>query len=467
MYLPIFKSGVKKIAMKLARNFFIYISAIIIISSSIISPLGCINVFADEYVWPEPAEISSEYYVLMDADSGKVIKESNSNEKCYPASVTKLMTALLVVENCNLSDTITISANAVNSVKYGDSTAALKVGEEFSVEQALNIMLIKSANDMAYALGEYVGGTIANFADMMNKKAASLGCTGTQFSNASGLTDIYHYTTAYDMALICREVIDNPIIMDIISYPKTYSCPPTNKTDETRYYRLSHAMNTGRDYAYPYFIGGKTGYTDAAGSTLATFAEKDGLRLICIIFRSTDTGRYEDTTALFDYVYDNFSAVNISENETDFSFDTAFMLQNFGVHASALTSSSNLSISIPEDDHILIPKGIDFGDLTRVVTYNDSGITIYYNYLNNIVGSTSLLLGEKEASDSSLLPYLEDEHTIDVNELISKNQYVSVNIWLVCIALCIIVLIIVLIVWLIERNSRKNYYKIKLKQHKF
>ena len=116
----------------------------------------------DEY--PIPPEIESGNCILMDADSGIVLYEKNSGEKCYPASVTKLMTALIVAENANLSDTLTVSANAVSSVKYGDANAGLKTGEEFSVEQALNMMLIKSANDIAYALGEHVGGSVANFA---------------------------------------------------------------------------------------------------------------------------------------------------------------------------------------------------------------------------------------------------------------------------------------------------------------
>ena len=223
----------------------------------------------DEY--PIPPEIESGNCILMDADSGIVLYEKNSGEKCYPASVTKLMTALIVAENANLSDTLTVSANAVSSVKYGDANAGLKTGEEFSVEQALNMMLIKSANDIAYALGEHVGGSVANFANMMNKRAAELGCLNTHFTNASGLTDVNHYTTAYDMALICRAVLDYPVIMNAISYKKSYSVPPTNKTSDTRYYRLSHSMVTGK-YLYEYCIGGKTGYTDAAGHTSLYFS---------------------------------------------------------------------------------------------------------------------------------------------------------------------------------------------------
>ena len=184
------------------KNIYKHLGLIMVFSILITLIMPC-NIYGATNKEPE---IASDYYILMEADTGNILYEKNSDVQCYPASVTKLMTALIVVENCNLSDTIVISKNAVNSVEYGDANAALKEGEEFTVEQALNVMLIKSANDMAYALAEHTGGSLANFANMMNKKAAELGCVNTHFSNASGLTDTNHYTTAHDMALIVSEV---------------------------------------------------------------------------------------------------------------------------------------------------------------------------------------------------------------------------------------------------------------------
>lgn len=419
---------------------------------------------ADSFAFPPPPAVGTDYCILMDADSGSILYEKNSNEKCYPASVTKLMTALLVVENCNLSDTLTVSANAVASVKYGDATAVLKEGEEFTVEQALNIMLIKSANDMAYALGEYVGGSIANFANMMNKKAEELGCTNTHFSNASGLTDVNHYTTAYDMALIARAVIDTPAIMNAISYTKTYSVPPTNKTADTRYYRLSHSMVTG-SYAYEYCIGGKTGYTDAAGHTLATFAQKDGLRLICIIFSSTDTGRYEDTTTLFEYAFNNFHRVNISENEDCFSFNQGLGLNDFGITGKAIKSDTGLTLSVPSYDYLLIPNGIRFSDLTRIITYNEnkedgSFATIYYTFDNHILGTTRLIIPESSSDETSAvssgLPYLHGIDSTDINtaDILRGGHYIAINIWLFVGAVCIVIIMVLLIIHL-RRNRHK------------
>lgn len=426
--------------------------------------------------YPVPPDIESGNCILMDADTGIVLYEKNSDEKCYPASVTKLMTALLVVENCNLNDTLTVSANAVSSVKYGDANAALKKGEEFTVEQALNIMLIKSANDMAYALGEHVGGSIANFANMMNKRAAELGCTDTHFSNASGLTDVNHYTTAHDMALICRAVINSPAIMNAISYTKSYSVPPTNLTSETRYYRLSHSMVTGK-YLYEYCLGGKTGYTDAAGNTLATFAGKDGLRLICVVFNSTDDQRYIDTTALFEYAFNNFHRMNIVKNEDTFSFNQGLGLSAFGVSGKALSGSSDITLSVPDSDYVLVPDGVSFSELTKDIVYksdtdnsssadsDSSFANINYYYDGHLLGHTNLIFSEKLSSDSSTdqtslsgLPYITDirNSVTDISTLLQEGHFVSVNIWLCVIGVCVVILVIIIII-----NVKKNRHNLR------
>lgn len=411
--------------------------------------------------YPEAPEIESGNCILMDADTGIVLYEKNSSEKCYPASVTKLMTALLVVENCNPSDTLTVSSNAVASVKYGDATAGLRTDEEFTVEQALNIMLIKSANDMAYALGEYVGGSIANFATMMNKKAVELGCLDTHFSNASGLTDVNHYTTAYDMALICRAVINSPAIMNAISYTKSYSVPPTNKTADTRYYRLSHSMVTGQ-YLYEYCIGGKTGYTDAAGHTLATFAAKDGLRLICIIFNSTDEQRYIDTTALFEYAFDNFHRVNIAQNEDTFSFNQGLGLSDFGISGKALNTRSDAALSIPDDDYVLLPDGAEFSELTKEIVFRaDASLAdIYYYCAGRLLGQTSLVFSKQlSASDSGSqttgLPYIKDTNSgTTQSPALREGHFITINIWLLVSAVCVIILIIIIITSRTKKNRR-------------
>ncbi|MGN1186961.1 MAG: D-alanyl-D-alanine carboxypeptidase family protein, partial [Lachnospiraceae bacterium] len=313
----------------------------------------------------------------------------------------------------------------------------------------------------------HVGGSIANFATMMNKKAEELGCLNTHFSNASGLTDVNHYTTAYDMAIICRAVIDVPAIMNAISYTKSYSVPPTNMTSDTRYYKLSHSMVTGK-YLYEYCIGGKTGYTDAAGHTLATFAEKDGLRLICIIFNSTDEERYQDTTALFEYAFNNFHRVNISENEDSFSFNQGLGLSAFGINGKALKSRTGITLSIPSEDYLLIPNGVHFSELSREIVYNQttkeselSGgyASIYYYYDNHPVGQTNLIIPmSSNTTISTGLPYLTaaGSDNTDTVYTLQGGRYIAVNLWLFIGAVCIIVLIIVLIL-----HSKKTRHDLR------
>ncbi len=440
---------------KRLRSFFLISCLIItIILSYAATPFFVYAAENDEgsFIWPEAPYIESPNYILMDADSGTILLEKGCYEQCYPASVTKLMTALLVAENCNLNDTLTVSENAVKSVKYGDATAVLKEGEEFTIEQALYITLIKSANDMAYALGEHVGGSIANFANMMNQKAAELGCLDTHFSNASGLTDVNHYTTAYDMALITRAVAENPVIMNILAYHKTYSVPPTNMTADTRYYRFSHSLLPDRSYSYDYFLGGKTGYTDAAGHTLASIAEKDGLKLICIIFCSTDEQRYIDTINLFEYGFNNFKKINISEYETAFSFNSNTILNQLQISGEALKSTDNMSIFIPASAYLLIPNDMEFNDLVRTVTYNDKRIELYYSYHSKAIGNTTLSIISNAADTStntSILPFFseeDDDATINLSSILQGKNYFAINIWLLIGAICIIILLIMFIV---------------------
>ena len=176
--------------------------------------------YSQDEVLPEFPTLESEYVVLMDADSGEVLYQNNGDAKCHPASTTKLLTALIAVENSSMKDIVTYSQAAVKSVGYGDANASISVGEELTMEQSLYCLMLRSANDAAYEIAEHVGGNISTFASMMNEKAASFGATGTHFTNPSGLTDEFHYTTPYDMALIGRACFNNKTLMNILSYSK-------------------------------------------------------------------------------------------------------------------------------------------------------------------------------------------------------------------------------------------------------
>ena len=222
-------------------------------------------------------------------------------KKMQMASITKLMTALLVLEHCSLSDTVTFSQSAVTNLESGAVTLGVKAGDQFTIEQCLYGLLLKSANEIANGLAEHVSGSVSSFADLMNQKAASLGCTGTHFVNPNGLNDPNHYTTARDMALIAEAAFENPTLCRIAS-TVNYDFPATASVPSVRKLTMGHKMvnPNNKEYYYEGIVGGKTGYTSLAGNTLVTCVERNGTRLIAVILKSRQT-HYADTKALLDY----------------------------------------------------------------------------------------------------------------------------------------------------------------------
>lgn len=244
-------------------------------------------------------QISSEGAVLMDADTGELLYSKNSETKYYPASITKLMTALLVAERTNLSDTVTFSKAATTNLEAGAVTLNMAEGDKLTVEQCLYGLMLKSANDVANGLAEHVSGSVSSFAQLMNAKAKELGCTNTNFVNPNGLNNSNHYTTPHDMALIAKAAFQNSVVRKVCSTVR-YQIPATKKAG-ARTVTMGHKMiNSSDSRYYPGVVGGKTGFTSLAGNTLVTYAQKNGSRLIVVIMKSKST-HYGDTKALLDY----------------------------------------------------------------------------------------------------------------------------------------------------------------------
>lgn len=244
-------------------------------------------------------EIQSEGAVLMDAATGTLLYSKNGETRYYPASITKLMTALLVAEKCSLPDTVTFSKTATTNLESGAVTLGLTEGDKLTVEQSLYGLMLKSANEVANGLAEHVSGSVSAFSVLMNARAKELGCTGTNFVNPNGLNSSSHYTTAHDMALIARAAFQNDIVRKVSS-TLSYQIPATKKAS-ARTVTMGHKMlSPGDARYYPGVIGGKTGYTSLAGNTLVTCVEKNGVRLIAVIMKSKST-HYGDTKSLLDY----------------------------------------------------------------------------------------------------------------------------------------------------------------------
>ena len=256
--------------------------------------------------WPLSLDINSETGCLMDAETGVILFNKEMDRQMYPASITKIMTSLLAIENNDLDEVVEMTEAGVEYVQNGSASLWTVEGEEFTVEQLLYGTLIKSANDMATQLGEYTAGSVDEFVDMMNERAEELGCLHTNFENACGMPNDDHMTTAHDMALITQEAIKNETFMEIIG-TEEYSIPPTNKNQYRRSFDTHVKLIYDEDFKYDGILGGKTGYTDAAGNTLVTFAERDGRTLICVTMKGDGMdAAAEDHVQLLDYGFDWF-----------------------------------------------------------------------------------------------------------------------------------------------------------------
>ena len=294
--------------MNKSRKVFSFIIFAIILCSTFSSTLA--TVLAEKTDELEK-NLSSEAVLLMEASTGKVIYENNGYEKKYPASTTKIMTAILAIEHCNLNETATASEFAINSVPSGYSTANIQIGETLSVKDLLYALMLQSANESAVILAEHVSGSQEAFANLMNKKAKEIGCKNTHFVNPNGIHDENHYTTAYDLALIAQYAMKNQTFRDIVkttsfTLPATTSYPSESRTyANTNNLIIYDARNRPDNYYYKYATGIKTGYTSAAKNCLVASAEKNGIEYISVVLGASIT--YENTGSVSHRYVDNFS----------------------------------------------------------------------------------------------------------------------------------------------------------------
>ncbi len=345
--------------------------------------------------WPSGVDVVAQSAIIMEQETGTILYSKNIDEVHYPASITKIMTALIVLENCQLDETVKFSAEAVYGTELGSSSIARDVDEEMTVEQTLYGMMLESANECAYALAEHVAGDLPSFVDMMNAKAKELGCKNTHFNNSNGLPDEEHYTSAYDMALISRAAFAIPKFAEIVG-TKNYTIPPTNKhadpTPLNNHHQMLHYYKTNK-YLYEYCLGGKTGYTVVAGATLVTYAKKDGMTLICVVMKDTVGEQYTDTTNLFEYCFNNFTKYNVA----DFA-----SISETNTDVTGILSENSELIQIDKNGLIVMPKTASVLDAkASVVPYSDKKDKsvvgqLRYTYADRDVGMANLIFTNAE-----------------------------------------------------------------------
>ena len=357
--------------------------------------------------------VYSGNYIMIETTTGKVVCENGSDEVLYPASTTKIMTAILTLEHCNLTDTAIVSHNAIFSVPVGYSHAMLVEGEKLTIEQLLHLLLIPSANDAAVVLAEHIAGSVESFSTMMNTKALELGCTNTNFVNPNGIHSDDHYTTPKDLAIMARYAMKNEIFRKIVTTTK-YTLPATDKYPEAdRYFKNTNEliMPDERDavdnYYYPYSNGIKTGYTNPAGECLVASAKKDDKEFIIVILGAgrTENGlsaRFLDSKALFDYAFANYKTKNLNNENA--------LLKEIEI-SNASIFNKNLDVLIQDKIDVLIKNNQDLNNITPKIEYtsdlkapivkNSVIGEITYNINGNIYRS-NLLAGE-DISESNFL----------------------------------------------------------------
>lgn len=355
--------------------------------------------------WPQGPQIYAESAIVMEASTGTILYGKDIDAANYPASITKIMTALVVLENCSLDEVVTYSYNAVNTIEAGSSSIGTLEGEELTVEQSLYALLLASANECANGLAEHVAGSNDAFVELMNAKAAQLGCTNTHFANPHGLHNDNHYTSAHDMALIMQAALQNDDFVRISGTDK-YQIPVTNKYNEIRYLVNHHYMigpyKGVTSYLDDTVIAGKTGYTSMAQCTLVTAAERNGMTLIVVTMKTANKGDYfSDTALLLNYAGENFTKWNVADNETNFSVVTS----NSFYTGSAIFGSAQPLIEISSDSSIVLPASAAFSDASADLIFNndetntDLIATLQYSYSGQSIGKACLLLDTSQLQE--------------------------------------------------------------------
>lgn len=431
------------------KKFFLLIFFILILSS---------NVFA--------VEINSPRAILIDIDTGRVLFQKNAYEACYPASTTKILTAILVLENCNLDEMVTASATAVNSVYANGTTASIQPGEELSVRDLLSTMLIHSANDAAYVLAEHVGGSIESFVSMMNARAKELGAKSTFFVNPNGLPSTSHKCSAYDMALFARFAMQNfPVFREIVS-TVNYSLPITEKYTElymneypdaksvVRYLNTTtnHLINPNRTaYYYEYATGIKTGYTDAAANCIVASAKKDGVELIVVIFGASGwTNLRKDAVNLFEYGFGILKSepltvsgtvmktITIDNGEKGANTLDVLMEDTIYVTLHAMEDARNYTPTIEINPNLSAP--ITFGEIVGTATYDVNGV----QYTSNLIAGNNVALK---------VPVIETAGNVIKN---TAFFILKLILWLFVAFVVLIILLVFLKAYIMTKKQRRR-----------
>jgi D-alanyl-D-alanine carboxypeptidase (penicillin-binding protein 5/6) len=429
---------------------------------TIVTAIAVIAVFSPSAALAAPnyardPEITAPSAIIVDASTGQTLFEKDADSPMAEASLTKMMTALLAVENMEPEQVVTADKEAADTAFKG-SNMALKNGEELTVNNLLYGLMLPSGNDAAVAIAKAMDGSVKKFAERMNAKALELGMEDTNFVNPSGLPDDDHYTTARDMTIMARAVMDNPRLREIVGTYE-YEIPETNKSaarklKNTNKLLFSKEMisvyKEKRAIRFDGALGVKTGHTDDAGYRLAAYAERDGMELVAIVLGAKRDLEYADTEELFEFSFHNFSLTEIIEEGQSLSAVTVSNGRVDKVEAlsdraiSALTfagdAGSGLRIEVRATKSVEAPiaKGSDLGTAT-----------VYYR--GGKIGSVKLTAGEEVKTAGIMTAIAGAGKVVTVVIKILIGIVAVFALWLICS-------VIVSSVRRRKRKNAKNFY---------
>ena len=463
-------------------------------------PTFAVSTSSETIKWPYyDGELSAKSAFVMDADSSIVLYTKNANEKLFPASLTKIMTAIVVLDksNGNYDDLVTFSYNAVTrDIDQNSVTIGASAGDQLSVKDCLYSLLLPSANDAANALAEHFAGSINDFALLMNEKAENLGLTNTHFVNPSGLHDDNQYTTASDMAMILQCALSYPFFSQISSTVSYRHAPirkyknPENSNNQVL--NTTSILVPGSGYYYNGITAGKTGHTSNAGYNLAASARKEGMNLITVVMGCTnDKIRYQETKLLFDYHFKNYKSLSIRNTDPRFldSINTISIDDVELVNSLDITCNENAHITLPKDvDSSLVESKISF-HVDDIYNKYAIGSISYYLY-DKFIGKCTLM-GINQTSDETIYTShlnlsspLKDSYDLDNQKdklsenaegytLFYKNSNGNIvisrtllTVFIVIITLLLIIAIILFIYYNILANANFPINKIKFKMRR-
>lgn len=390
--------------------------------------------------FPEP---HCEAAVLTDRKTGDILYEKNKDKKMYPASTTKIMTAMLALEKGNLADNVTVTQEAISEITYKHSHMGLKTGETLTLEQLLYGLLVYSANDAANVIGEHIAGSVDAFVTMMNEKAAELELTGTHYANTHGFHDDNHYTTAADLAKLTRYAMNNEKFCEIVK-TVLYRIPANDiYTEERVLSTTNHLISRYRNtnYFYKYAVGVKTGHTDEAGSCLVSAATKKDTELIGVVLKadpSTEGVQYAfaDSAKMYDYAFENYKYCKIAEAGEVVSDSPVYEAKN-SVRV-ALSPKATIEKLLPSDADTeqIQPEIVLNEEIKAPIAKGDVLGSVTYSYMGKELGKTELVAGNDVERDYILAVI----HTI--TNIITNPLF--------CIA------VIILLYLILSSNSRRR-----------